>query len=151
MPAQPVRLDQPIGRDFGAGWESLFLKGNHSSPRTIAGLAANADVFDATVLPPANCTLSLPIPLFLEHQREIGEIIFLRRSPNGIFIRGRLYQSADDVWDQVYAGRLVGLSCSATGLSVDQGGVTVYRSWGIKEISLCAQPRNTACRLTIGA
>jgi hypothetical protein len=147
---QPVRLQTANGRDYSAGVETLFVKGA-STGRMISGLASSNRQFAGTILISAGCTVpTLPIPLRWEHREEIGEVTFLRRSDHGIYIRARLYQSADDAWTAVYYGRADGLSSSAVdGDVIEHDGVRVFHTWRLREVSICEQPRNPDCRLRI--
>ena len=74
----------------------------------IAGLASSNKVVAGTCLVTAGCIATLPLPLYWEHEKEIGEVVFLRRSATGIYIRARLYQAANDAWSAIDYGRARG-------------------------------------------
>lgn len=150
-PRPPIKLIPLVGRYHDGSAEVLFVKSAARWPRMISGLASSDKIVSDTCLVTAGCITALPLPLFWEHQEEIGQVVFLRRSATGIFIRARLYSAADDAWSAVNYGRAVGLSVRTCDreLTIEKSGVKFYGKWRLEEISICRTPMNADCRLSI--
>ena len=81
----------------------------------IAGLASSNKIVCRHLLSHCGLYREIAVPLYWEHQQEIGEVVFLRRSATGIYIRARLYQAANDAWSAIDYGRARGLSVRTNG------------------------------------
>jgi hypothetical protein len=151
-----VKLVPPIGWDRRDGVETIFVKGAGSgpSPRLIAGLASTAricaDNFESWSLAPEGCQANLPVPVLVEHGGdEIGQVVFLRKSRTGIFVRAPI--NDDRAWRKIEGGEVKGLSVTAAGrrLRVEENGVKFYGTWTLKEVSVCARPGNSDCKFWV--
>jgi HK97 family phage prohead protease len=104
------------------------------------------------------CRLRVPVPLLWGHdaKSQIGEICFMRKDEEQVYVRGILYNNhsaADFAWYQVERGELSGLSCgynlADAHLLTTKNGVRFYDRWSITEVSLCVNPKNQDCSFRI--
>jgi hypothetical protein len=125
---------------------------NPVSGRLVHGLASSSAVNEhGYALIARGMEADLPTPLLSGHRGHktpIGEVFYIRRSTDRVYIRAALYESeaAGFAWDLIQRGQLRGFSGAACrkGLKV-QGIVerkTFYGSWHLREVSVCVRGAN---------
>ena len=134
-----------------------MIHGICSSERVVDS-SRSRDGSDNNVLVAGGCDLSVPIPLFYQHQGgAIGEIIHLRWIGTKLYCRGVLSYSAAGrrAWQQIEAYKLRGLSCGFSRdhyqikIEEEEGVVKYFDRYKITEISIVHSPLNKDCHLAI--
>ena len=101
------------------------------------------------------------VPVLWRHAKHggpIGEVVYLERNEDGIYIRAVLHthEAAQFAWRKIVLGEVSGLSCASENdeslhLQAEAGGARFYDKWKIKEVSLTPTPANKDCHFAIYA
>lgn len=130
-----------------------------ATDRLIHGLASSSAINSHNYsLVARGMTAILPVPILSKHTGDhtpLGEVFFVRRSDNKIYIRGQIFHNdaADYLWALIQTGDLRCFSGAAApdGLKL-QGiadGKTFYGEWRLREVSVCRKGANPDARFTI--
>lgn len=138
------------------GVEELWIK-DVPPGRMIHGIASTSRPNkNFRAVRPEGCDARLPLPLFWKHKKigsGIGEVVHLRKSESGVYIRARLFdnQAADYAWELIKEERLTGLSCGYEPTVEDAvvDDITFIKRWTFKELSITPRPANIDCRFEI--
>src|SRR5262252_4881988 len=91
--------------------DELWIESRAGDGRTIQGYAStsrlnrNGQAFDPMGLESPH----LPVAIFIDHQTDedpVGEVIFLRRSHEGIFVRAKIFRTpaGNEAWRRIECG-----------------------------------------------
>src|SRR5262245_11931496 len=133
-----------------------MIHGICSSERVVDS-SPSRDGSDNKVLTAGGCDLTVPIPLFYQHQGSaIGEIIHLSWIGTKLYCRAVVFYNAAGrrAWQQIEAYKLRGLSC---GFKRDhyeiklreEGVVKYFDRYKITEVSVVHSPLNKDCHFAI--
>jgi hypothetical protein len=149
---------QSPARKFGH-WHSgdmqcIWIEGAKSE-RMIDGIASTPTVNSHKYsLASAGCHIRLPVPLLSSHKGHstpIGEVVHVRKCPLQIYVRAIVHHgpAGDYAWEMIESGELRAFSGAAVQESwkldgiVD--GVSFYKNWTLREVSICREGANPDC------
>lgn len=143
----PIRRERTVRASRPSHEQNAWYVAKHS--RQMIEGAASSGTVDAhgTILTPSGMQCAeLPIPLYWRHEtdKQVGEVVWLRRTQHVIFARAIVDEKQRFIWAAIKDGSLnsfsVGFDHLADLRTVE--GVRVQDHWRLKEISLAESGAN---------
>lgn len=93
----------------------------------------------------------LPLPLLWEHDKQIGEVVWMRRAPGAVFCRALVWEDKTFPWACIQAGEVRSLSVGPQALQPAEeiDGALVFHAWKLTEVSVCREGANPEAQFYI--
>ena len=93
---------------------------------------------------------ALPLPLLLKHEgRQVGEIVWLRRTPYAIFVRATVFERETILWSDILTQRAnrfsVQVDSVRDAVRRDADGVVIHRQWQLQHVAIADDGINPEC------